>query len=190
MLSRGLALWCVCLLEGCIAKAPFSSLFLKRAFSWVYGTTVACHGTTAGAVHGTTATSTTVNFYCRWKSGTTARVRYYRDDPWYYRTVASAWGLRTDRGSSNSPIPIQLFFPTPSLSLLPKNGAGDPRRISVFGRSPRIPSGGIIPHHFLLPWNKVSPQIPLSLVRSFVSRFWGDACCSCDFRPNLCKSRM
>ena len=46
------------------------------------------------------------------------------------------------------------------LSLSLKNGAGDPRRISVSGHSPRIPTGGIVPHHFLLPWTKVFPPNP------------------------------
>ena len=93
VLSRVSAFWCVRLREG---SSCFPLLFVKLAFSWDYGTTVACHGTTAGAVHSTTATSTTVIFYCRWKSGTTAPRavlppgRYYRDDPQYYHTVVSA----------------------------------------------------------------------------------------------------
>ena len=45
-----------------------------------------------------------------------------------------------------------------SLSLLSKNGAGGLRRISVSGRSPRIPTGGIVPHLAPLPWTKVFPK--------------------------------
>ena len=102
----------------------------------------------------------------------------------------SGWGLRAGKGEFQLPHTHSSLFLTPSLSLLPKNGTGGPRRISISGRSPHITSGGIVPHHSLLPWNKVSPQIPLSLPRCLVFRFWGDACCSCDFRPNLCKSRV
>ena len=176
------ALLRVRLLEDCIAKTVFFCFCRNLHF---LGFTVLPWQATALPLemgcpvraqlhprHGTTASIAAVIFYCRWKSGTTALCAILPPGR-YYRVVASAWGLVAGRGSSNSPIPIRLFLPTPSLSLSLKNGAGDPRRISVSGRSPRIPTGGIVPHHFLLPWTKVFPQIPLFLGCSLASRLLG-----------------
>ena len=39
-----------------------------------------------------------------------------------------------------------------------KNDAEGLRRISVSSRSPRIPTGGIVPHLSLLPWTQVFPK--------------------------------
>ena len=79
-------------------------------------------------------------------------------------------GVMTRAGEVQLPIPMHCPLST---SLPLKNGAGGPRRISVSGHSPRIPTGGIVPHHFLLPWTKVFPQIPLFLGCSLASRFLG-----------------
>ena len=130
------------------------------------------------------------------------RARYYRTGERYYRSGAvlppsgttamrhgttapssehggydSGRGFPTPHTHSLVSLPTSLSLHT-SLSLLLKNGAGGPRRISVSGHSPRIPTGGIVPHHFLLPWTKVFPQIPLFLVGSLVSRFLGRCLCS------------
>ena len=104
--------------------------------------------------------------------------------PWYYRVWARYY--RFGRHSTTTPSRARGDYdsgrgvPTPhthsfslSMSLPLKNGAGGPRRISVSGHSPRIPTGGIVPHHFLLPWTKVFPQIPLFLGCSLASRFLG-----------------
>ena len=159
--------------------------FVKHAFSWVYVTTVAGHGTTAGAAHCTTTTSTTVIFYCRWGSSTTARGavlppgRYYHDNAWYYCVDASAWGLRAGRGSSNSPIPIQLFFPTPSLSLscprtAPETLTGSPSPAALLAFRPM----GSFPTTFSCHGTRfLRKSLSLWLVLSFLG-FWGDACCS------------
>ena len=178
-LPHVLALWCVRSLEGCFAKAVF--LFYLHNMHFLGSAVLPWHARyycrSCARYYRTQRGS---NFllplgerYYRPRCGLPPR-RHYRDDTRYYRAVESAWGLRAGRGSSNSPIPIHSFSPRRlSLSLLPKNGAGDPRRISISARSPRIPTGGIVPHHFLLPWNKVSPQIPLFLGCSFSSRFLG-----------------
>ena len=139
------------LLEVCIAKAVFFCFcrnmhFLgftvlpwqAKYYRWRWVAPVRAQ---LRPRHGTTATITAVIFYYRWKSGTTALCAvlppgwYYRDDPRYYRAVASGWGLRAGQGEFQLPHTHSSLFPTPSLSLLPKNGAGGPRRISVSGRS-------------------------------------------------------
>ena len=87
-------------------------------------------------------------------------------------------GVISRQGEFQLPHTHSLLTPTSSLSLPLKNAAGGPRRISSLGHSPRIPTGGIAPHLALLPWMKVSPQIPSSFCPVVVFRFWGDACCS------------
>ena len=135
--------------------------------------------------HGTTASIAAVIFYCRWKSGTTALCavlppgRYYRDDPRYYRAVTSAWGLRAGRGSSNSPIPIQLLFPTSSLSLscprtVPEDLAGSPSPAALLAFRPV----GSFPTTSSCHGTRFLPKsLSLWFVLSFLG-FWGDACCS------------
>ena len=86
-------------------------------------------------------------------------------------------GYDSGRGVPTPHTHSLISLPT-SLSLLLKNGAGGPRRISVSGHSPWIPTGGIVPHHFLLPWTKVFPQTLFFLVVLSLLGFWGDACCS------------
>ena len=123
--------------------------------------------------------------------------RYYRvERAWYYRSVERYYhsgavlppsgttamthdttAPSSGRGGYDSgrgvPTPHTHSCVSLSTSLSLKNGAGGPRWISVSGHSPRIPTGGIVPHHFLLPWNKVFPQIPLFLGCSLASRFLG-----------------
>ena len=142
-------------LETCI----FLSSRYYRGLPWYYrfgrhGTTAPQHGTTTLVRYfGSTAPGgTTVSGH-----GTTAPSR-------------ARGGYDSGRGV---PTPHTHSFVSLSTSLSLKNGAGGPRRISVSGHSPRIPTGGIIPHHFLLPWTKVFPQIPLFLGCSLASRFLG-----------------
>ena len=113
-----LARWCVRSFEGSLQRPLF--FCLKLHFLGI--TILPWPATVLPQGHGTTATSTAVIFYCRWWSSTTAHGavlppgRYYRDEARYYRVVASAWGLRAGRGSSNSPIPIHSFPRRLSLS--------------------------------------------------------------------------
>ena len=74
---------------------------------------------------------------------------------------------------THSPVPHPV-----SLSLSPslKNGAGVRRRISASDCPPVILSGGIVPHHVLLLWTQVFPQLILVFVVFFVSRFLGETC--------------
>ena len=121
--------------------------------------------------HGTTAP----------QHGTTALVRYFGSTAPGGTTVSghgtttpsrARGGYDSGRGVPTPHTHSLVSLPT-SLSLTLKNGAGGPRRISVSGHSPRIPTGGIVHHHFLLPWTKVFPQIPLFLRCSLASRFLG-----------------
>ena len=118
VVSHLLARLCVRLLEGSVQSCFF--LWLKLHFLGF--TVLPWPATVLPQGHGTNATSTAVFFYCRWWSSTTAHGavlppgRYYRNESWYYRGVASAWGLRADRGSSNSSIPIHSFSRRLSLS--------------------------------------------------------------------------
>ena len=148
------------------------------------------HSTTAGAAHGTTAPSTVVIFYCRMgerychpRCGTAAHGavlppgRYYRDDARYYRVVASAWGLRAGKGSSNSPIPIQLFFPTPSISLscprtAPKTLAGSPSLAALLG----FRSVGSFPTTSSCHGTRFLPKSLSLWFVCLLLGFWGETC--------------
>ena len=115
-------------------------------------------------------------------SGTTALVRYFRPSgttAMICGTTAPvrARGDKDGQGEFNSPYPFAvLSLHVASFSPSLKNGAGVRRRISSTGCPPVIPSGGIVPHHVLLPWTKVFPQLPLIFVVFFASRFLGETC--------------
>ena len=83
--------------------------------------------------------------------------RCYRDDVRYYRAAEGAWGLRAGRGSSNSPTPIQLFFPMMSLSLSP---AQERRRRP----SPDLRLRPLSSHS--VRWDR-SPPLPLAMEQGF-----------------------
>ena len=177
---RLLARWCVCSFEGSV-QSRFSPM-LEIAFSWVHGTTVACHGIPQG--HGTTVTSTAVIFYYRWWSGTTALGAallprwYYHDDMRYYRAVKSAWGLRAGRGSSNSPIPIHSSSPR-RLSLscprtAPVTLAGSPSPAALLGFRPV----GSFPTTSSCHGTRFLPKSLSLWFVLLLLGFWGDACCS------------
>ena len=144
-------------LETCIFLSPRYYRVWARYYRFGrHGTTAPQHGTTALVRYfgSTTPGGTTVSGH-----GTTAPSR-------------ERGGYDSGRGVPTPHTHSFVSLPT-SLSLSLKNGAGGPRRISVSGHSPRIPTGGIVPHHFLLPWTKVFPQIPLFLGCSLASRFLG-----------------
>ena len=122
------------------------------------------------------------------RCGTSAE-QYYRDEARYYQADECVGGYDSGRGVPTPHTHSLVSLPT-SLSLLLKNDAGGPRRLSVSGHSPRIPIGWIVPHHLLLPWTKVFPQIPLFLGCSLASRFLGRCLLFLRFSVKTCKSRM